>query len=206
MLRIIANMVSTVLHPLLIPTLATILFFYVDKYAYGHIANKELYFLIIFINSFAFPMVCISLMKVLGFISSLKMEDKQERTLPFIATMIFYIWTFMIVKNKLNFPISYILFNLGALVSLCLAFVVNIFHKTSIHMAAMGGLLFAVTLQLFSTTAQWNYPFAIIVILSGLVASSRLYLKAHTSIQIYTGFLVGIIGQISALIIANFLW
>jgi len=206
MQRLIANIVSVLLHPLLMPTLATVLFFYVDKYAYGHITNKGLYLLIIFINSFFFPFVCINLMRVLGFIKSLKMEDKQERTLPFIATMIFYIWTFMIVKNKLNLPASYVLFTLGALVSLCLSFVVNIFHKTSIHMVAISGLFFAVVLQLFSTTAQWNYPFAIILILCGLIASSRLYLRAHTPKQVYTGFLIGIIGQISAVFIANFLW
>ncbi len=110
------------------------------------------------------------------------------------------------LKNKLNLPTSYILFMLGALVSLCLAFVVNIFHKTSIHMVGVGGLLFAVTLQLFSTTANWNYSFAIIIIICGLVASSRLYLQAHTPSQVYSGFLLGIFGQIVAICVANFLW
>jgi membrane-associated phospholipid phosphatase len=41
--------------------------------------------------------------------------------------------------------------------------------------------------------------FLFFVFLAGLVGSSRLYLKAHQPMQVYGGFIIGIIAQFIAL-------
>jgi membrane-associated phospholipid phosphatase len=41
--------------------------------------------------------------------------------------------------------------------------------------------------------------FLFFVLLAGLVGSSRLYLKAHQPMQVYGGFIIGIIAQFIAL-------
>jgi hypothetical protein len=41
--------------------------------------------------------------------------------------------------------------------------------------------------------------FLIFVLIAGLVGSSRLYLKAHQPMQVYGGFIIGIIAQFIAL-------
>jgi membrane-associated phospholipid phosphatase len=40
--------------------------------------------------------------------------------------------------------------------------------------------------------------FLVIIVLTGLVASARLYLKAHTPKEVFIGFLIGISGQMLA--------
>jgi membrane-associated phospholipid phosphatase len=41
-------------------------------------------------------------------------------------------------------------------------------------------------------------PFALVLLLSGVVASSRLLLHAHKSIDMYAGLLWGMVAQIAA--------
>lgn len=48
---------------------------------------------------------------------------------------------------------------------------------------------------------QQSYNYAILpiiivlILLAGLLGASRLYLKAHTSLEVYLGFFVGLISQ-----------
>jgi hypothetical protein len=147
------------------------------------------------------PAVSFVLMKALGFIKTFEMEDPQERIIPFISAMIFYIWTFMIVKNKMDVPPMMVVFFLGILASLMMSFVINLFHKLSIHMVGVSGLLASMLMML--QTAEINMVPWILgsVMACGLVATARLYLKAHTPRQIYTGFLIGISGQMLGVLI-----
>jgi hypothetical protein len=163
--------------------------------------DTKLTLIILFFNSFVMPAVSFVLMKALGFIKTFEMEDPQERIIPFISAMIFYIWTFMIVKNKMDVPPMMVVFFLGILASLMMSFVINLFHKLSIHMVGVSGLLASMLMML--QTAEINMVPWILggVMACGLVATARLYLKAHTPRQIYTGFLIGISGQMLGVLI-----
>jgi hypothetical protein len=156
---------------------------------------------VIFFNSFVMPAVAIAMMKALGFISSLEMKDKQERIIPFIATMIFYIWTFMAVKNALELPAIMVIFILGTVVSLMASFFINLWHKLSIHMVGMGGLLTACILMMLTSEKSMGAVLPGVIVLAGLTATARLYLKAHTPIELYTGFLVGVSGQMMGMLL-----
>ncbi len=204
MRKTLAHIFSTIFHPLLMPTWATLLFTSKDSYAFAHV-NKGLIILLVFLHSFFFPFVFVMMMKQLGFITSIHMKDKQERTIPFIATMTIYIWFFMVIKSK-QLPVPFTLFVLGAVISLCISFVVNIFHKTSIHMVACSGLLFAIFISIFISTADWSNAFVAMIVLCGIIATSRLILQAHTPREVYSGFLIGMFGQLLAQYAAPFLW
>lgn len=150
-------------------------------------------------NSFVMPAIAIAVMKGIGFIDSFEMHDSKERIIPFIATMVFYIWTFLGVNSTFSLGSQFNVFIMGAVISLMVAFFTNLFHKLSIHMTGMGGLLMALILSSLSAVRP-ILPFIILVILlSGIVGSARLYLKAHTQKEIFTGLLVGVFGQMAAL-------
>jgi membrane-associated phospholipid phosphatase len=64
-------------------------------------------------------------------------------------------------------------------------------------MTAWGGLLG--TLTGFSMRFDYNISIIIfsLILLSGIIASSRLKLNAHTPFQVYSGFTLGFGGMIS---------
>ena len=84
------------------------------------------------------------------------------------------------------------------MLSVYLAFFLNIFLKVSMHTIGMG-CLFAISLKMLSLS---NYnliiPFSCVILVAGLVASARMKLGAHDPPEIYGGFLAGIICQVIA--------
>lgn len=209
-LRILFKIVSYIFHPLLLPTYGTLLFLWANPNIApsvpendGEIIRTPMHVLVsIFVNTFVMPAVAVLMMKALGFIKSLDMEDKQERIIPFIATMIFYIWAFMAVKNHFDFmPKIFGVFVLGTLISVFASFFINLFVKLSIHMVGVAGLLTGTMMMMMSSERSLLTAFIVIILINGLVATSRLYLKAHTIKEVYIGFLIGIAGQMLAVTI-----
>ena len=82
-------------------------------------------------------------------------------------------------------------------IGLAAIYILFIFNfKTSIHLLSLG-----VSIGFFlvlSTIYTKDFTVVIIIglILSGILASSRLYLKAHTPKEIYLGFFLGFIAPI----------
>lgn len=207
LLQIVFKIISIVFHPLLMPTYGTILFLWAypsispsTPIEEGDIVRTPQHVLMsVFINTFMMPAIAILMMKGIGFIKSLEMEDKKDRIIPFIATMTFYIWAFLAVKDYFNFmPNIYIIFMLGTVISLMASFFINLFFKLSIHMVGISGLLVATMLMMMSAEKSLITIFLLIITLNGLIATARLYLKAHTVKELYIGFLVGVGGQMLA--------
>ena len=71
-------------------------------------------------------------MRKLGFINDLEMLDNKERIIPMIATIVFYVWAYLATR-KINLPYMMGVFMMGTLVSLFASFMINIFHKISLH-------------------------------------------------------------------------
>lgn len=65
-------------------------------------------------------------------------------------------------------------------------------------MVGMAGLLTGTLLMMINSEKSLIGVFLLIIILTGLVATSRLYLKAHTTTELFIGFLIGISGQMLA--------
>ncbi|MBT8229221.1 MAG: hypothetical protein KJO50_03110 [Bacteroidia bacterium] len=165
--------------------------------------------LIVFFTSVLIPGISILLMYGTGFISSLHMKERTERIGPLIVTAIAYLWLYLNIRTHNAIPISFALFVLGALISIFFAFFINNFSKISLHGVGMGGFLSGVIYLLFKHGESYvsikgvmmnNILFlSLLIILTGAVLSSRLYLKAHTNQDVIGGLIVGMAGQIIAL-------
>ena len=204
-LRIFFKIITYVFHPILLPTYGTLLYLWANPSIVGKEVDEgtfihpSLVVITVFINTFIMPAMAILMMKALGFIKSLDMPDKQDRIIPFIATMTFYIWAYLVVKNYFDFMLPlYSKFILGIVVSLMLSFFINLFLKLSIHMVGMAGLMAGTLLMMKNSEKSLTEVFLVIIVLTGLVASARLYLKAHTTKEVFIGFLIGISGQMLA--------
>lgn len=209
----IANILSTVFHPLLIIMYTLMCFLAVNPYLFPYRNGKEFgaIMIIVFFTAVAIPFVAILLMYSTGLIKSLHMKEKTDRIGPLICTSIAYLWLFLNIRTHNAIPPIFSSFVLGAIIALFLAFFINNFSKVSLHALGLGGFFFA----FLNLILAYGRPYTIIhfggdvsysvhnilllvlvLLIIGAVLSSRLFLKAHRSEDIWGGFLIGLFSQI----------
>lgn len=196
-MKILSKILSYLFHPLLMTTWFTLLLLYTNPFSFAGLSSG-IVIAVIFINTFMFPAISILLMRKLGFIEDLEMPDHKQRIIPLVASIIFYVWAYLATR-KINFPYMMGVFMMGVLVSLFASFVINVFYKVSLHMVGVSGALTAIMLLVFVSPSDLSYYFLAMILLTGAVASARLYLGAHTMKEVYVGFLVGMFGQVFGL-------
>jgi hypothetical protein len=162
--------------------------------------NPKIALGMVFFNTFCFPFIAILFMRKLGFVESLEMPDSKQRIMPLVAAIICYVWAYLAVR-KTAFPPTYSMFMLGTVFSLTISFVVNVFQKLSLHMVGISGFMMCMMLLIMYSQTDVSYLFLLSILLVGAVASARLYLKAHNVREVNTGFLVGMLGQVLAVIL-----
>lgn len=215
MARIGAHIISYLFHPLFVITYILLILFQINPYLFSvqDLHSKGLLVISVVMLSVFFPILAIVMMKALGLIQSIEMKDRTERIGPLIVTGLFYLWLFVNIKNNNLIPEAFSFFVLGATIGLFIAFFINNFSKISLHTVGAGGLLAGVFLIryffsyesfLISLGSMGIYKvhvdllLMLVIIIVGLIGSSRLVLKAHDSSDIYGGYLVGILSQIIA--------
>jgi len=201
--KAIATIVSYVFHPLLMPTYVFIYLAYVNPYLLSGWNSAQMKIAVgqVFINSFIFPVITVLLMKGLGFIDNLELKTREERFVPFIAAMIFYIWSYFVFKrSNLNEIFSDVL--LAGVISIVLAFLLTIFlKKISLHTIG-AGIAFALILQTVPLAYINATPILLMVtLIAGLIGTARLILQAHTNREVYYGYAIGILCMNFALIL-----
>jgi len=129
-------------------------------------------------------------------IQSYKLDTIEERKFPILF---FIILSFMIGNLLVNIHIVDLLAYsfYGTSISLCFTYILfSAKIKTSLHTLGIGGILSFIIIMSFEYKLNYNLIIAILFLLSGLIAVSRLALKAHQPKEIYIGFLVGMISQL----------
>jgi hypothetical protein len=147
-----------------------------------------------FFYTFALPAYFIYLLKRWGIIGSLKLENLRDRRLPYFITAIIYTVLGYIIyaKNSMLFPCAYILWSIAVVVFFVA--IISLWWQISAHAAGIGGMIGALAgiLVQFGETELF-IPLLCLIILAGYVIAARLALNAHTSRQVETGFLLGVV-------------
>ncbi len=188
----VSKTLSVVFHPLLIPTYTLLIIFNLNVFFSMIIPQAAKWQILgmIFLITFIFPLFMVILFQRIGIIKSLYMKTKEERTLPYLMTIIFYYLASYLLKQLQISPIFYY-FILGSTFLIIITLIINFFWKISIHMIGIGGMFG--TLMGLSFLFMIDIPFLIIllVLCSGITGFARLKLNAHNPAQIYSGFLLG---------------
>ncbi|MFN6020785.1 MAG: phosphatase PAP2 family protein [Bacteroidota bacterium] len=218
MLRTSASFISWITHPLLAITYIYILLLLINPFDFGFTKWSDpgavILFIRIFLTTFFIPAFAVLMLTFIGLAKSIELPEKEDRIAPYIISGIFYLWMFRNLLDNPDIPPSFSRAILGASIGLFLAFFINIFDKISAHTVGIGGILGFILVFLFQhkeaellfqgrNDAIYLIPLPLIflffILLAGLVGSSRLYLKAHQPMQVYGGFIIGIIAQFIAL-------
>lgn len=188
----IAKGISYLLHPMLIPTYALLILFNMQVYFTIGIPVKVKWMiaLLIFIITGLLPMLIVLLMSKLGIIKTLHMSQREERIWPFVTTALFYYLAYYLLR-QLDISPAFILFTLGAFLSVLASLMISFFWKISVHMIGMGGLVGAFIGLSLRFMVDMPLLIVILILLSGITGFARLKLAAHSPSQVLAGFIVG---------------
>lgn len=174
---------------------ATLLYLYCKEDIF---TTQEKYFVLfqILVITIIVPILFFMLLRSTGHVKSMMLPENSQRRIPLILQCFLYI---LLVKRSIvitRYPELHFFF-LGALFSTILALVCSLFKiKASLHMTAITGFtIFAIGLNIH---LQMHNPYwgALLILFSGIVASSRLEMNAHTPKEISIGLLIGVLPQI----------
>lgn len=188
-------------HPIFIPLLGTI-FYVLLEGQYFNFAQYLVLFLQIVIITILLPIAFFFLLRTFGKIETVMLSDISQRKIPLLLQIMLFA---VLIQKSITldrFPSLYFFFVGGILSTVVAFFLLFLKIKASIHMIGISSLtLFIIGLSLHNEVNTINMV-AFFVIMNGFVGSSRLVMKAHTTKELFIGFLCGAIPQ-SALL---FLW
>ncbi len=193
MIRILALILSYALQPLVVPSLIFLfLLFSAPQATTMGTLEKGYVLLMVFLTTFAIPVLSILTMKLTKNISSLQMKDKEERIFPFSMVSLFYMMSTYFFHTKFN--LEPLLIQTLVSITICLILLTSItfFWKISAHMTAISGLL-AIIVAVAIQFPGYDLLFLLLggILITGALGTSRLYLNAHTPLEILGGFLLG---------------
>ncbi len=192
-MKIFSRILSTIFHPLLIPSIGLFLIFNVGgHFSYMPFEHQRIVYLIVFLSTCILPVSLIPLFLLLGVIKSIYMEERKERLLPVAFTGLFYLLGYFFLSRFSVVPHFIKGFMLATLVTIIVSMAITFFWKISMHMIGIGGLVGALLALSMRFGLDIWIIFSIVILISGLIGASRIYLKAHTPLQVHLGFLLGI--------------
>ena len=202
LLRGIAHLISYIFHPLFINAyvMAFLIFFHPYAFAAYNHTDKVLRFLNVVLCCTFLPAFSVFLMWRLRLIGSIMLRTEKDRMIPYIVSMTFYWWSWIVFKNLPDIPATAVHFLLGSFLAVCGGWICNIFYKVSMHAIGMGGALMFFCLFGFHDPFGSGLYIAIALVLTGLVCTSRLILSAHSSFDVWSGLFVGMLAQYIALL------
>ena len=191
---IMAQIISVVFHPLLIPVYGMMILFSAPAlFGYLPFEVKKLLILIVLINNILLPLSLLPFFRYKNIISSWSLENRSERIIPLLITTLLYAVTSYII---FRFPIPVFLktfINAVFFISLVIT-IINFWWKISIHSAGSGVLTALVFILSFRMYSPLGWYVISVIIISGMVLSSRLRLNIHNPRQVWLGYFAGFLG------------
>jgi hypothetical protein len=173
----------------------TLLYFLISTFYYT-IQQKYLVLLQIGVVTILIPIAFFYFLRSFDKADNIMVPDLTQRKIPLIFQgMILYLLLSNTIKESILPELHYFL--LGGLISTILLFLLVFLKiKASIHLVGISSLTVFVGALSLHFEVNVIYSFAVLVLLNGLVATSRLELKAHTYKEILFGFFTGFLPQL----------
>jgi hypothetical protein len=187
--------ISYLFHPILIPIAGTLAYFLITP-KYSTSAFQSGTVLPIFILTVIIPIISFLILKNLGLVHSVLVPTVKERKYPlYIGIVLLLMIIYKVIPNNFTAELHFYFIGLVIGTFTCLALLLFKF-KSSIHLMGMGSLfMFLVSLSIHFEI-NITLALSLFILATGVVASSRLYLRAHQKPEIIIGFCIGSISQL----------
>lgn len=198
--RAIAHVISVILHPIFVPLIGTWLIVVSHPFQFAGFSGKAMFGIYgsVVANTIVLTGFTVFILKQLHFIQSILLRTQRDRVIPYIATMTFYFWAFMVFKHLPAVPRIVTAFMLGNFLAVVLAFLSNLVIKISMHALGMGGLIGLLCCFFGDPNYNVAFPLTVVIIVAGIVCTARLILEEHSLKEIYWGILFGVFAQLFA--------
>jgi hypothetical protein len=136
------------------------------------------------------------LLKALKKVKSFTEATIEERRLPIFiqVVLLYFLLNFTVLET--HFPELYKFFQAGFISSFLVFLSVMMRFKASLHMIGITSLFVFVVMLTSYIEIEATYTLAYLIMCMGFVASSRLYMKAHTPIELIIGMVIGGLPQV----------
>ena len=218
-MTIFSKVISVVFQPLFLPIYAFLLYVTIEHHSTVLIRSEQAtvqfnYILSIqILLAVIIPIGSLYVMYRSNIITSMSIPDRKERIPIFIITLFYYLLTYYFLRkihvSNLDFLGAFMSFLTGVIVLTGLSLLITFFWKISIHAIGISGLAGA-----FLGFSELLFPIengegitiinTLLLLLVGVVCSARLYLKAHSFLQIIGGITLGF--GVEYLIVSKGLW
>lgn len=160
-------------------------------------------FLVTLTFSLLLPTIFVFILKKKGEIKSYHMEHKEERLLPFSFIAVCMICAFYLLFFYFDVQVQPLVkvFYAGCIISIVFSLFITLSWKISVHMVGVGGFTGALFLLNYTSESDMLPALCAAFVISGVVAYSRLTLKAHSLKQVVAGFALGFVSETFLLIL-----
>ncbi len=194
-MNFILKAISFIFHPILMPLIAVVFYFSkAPRYIPNPVIKAKLFSLTIL--TILLPILLYSLLKTLKKVDSIYLENVKHRIIPLVLNCIISVLIIIRVLPVNEFIELYYFF-VGVLLSTLACLILAILNfKVSIHMIAAGGVLMFFIALSFHFSKNISGSIALMCLIVGAIATSRLHLSAHTKIELVMGLVIGVIPQL----------
>ena len=204
-MRSFSNVISILTHPIFIIIYSFFIYFKMDTFFNQMlmVAAPKVYWLLLsflLMMVVLFPFISLFIMSKNKIISSYSLPNRKER-LPVLFFMVtYYLMTYYIFRHwnatLLNLLDPFVSFLFATITLLVLVFIITTIWKISLHSTSIAGLCGGIMAEIVAINEVNNSNTIMIIntlllILIGLVGFARIYLKAHTFLQVIAGISLG---------------
>lgn len=187
-----AQILSDVFSPLLVPTYGMALAMWITPLRTVPEGRRLAVTLMIGIITGLVPLLAIGVLKHFKLIDDNAISRRSQRYLPMTVAVLCYVAA-AIMLSRLNAPGWLCMFFIGAGVATLIDIYITFYWKISAHTTALGGLTGMMLWMAVNGLANVNVMILLTVglMLTGLIATTRLLLGRHTLAQVVCGALLG---------------
>ena len=194
-----ARVISMLFTPFYLPfigLMALFIFSYLGLMPWGY---KLQVLTMVYLFTILLPTVLIHLYRRYQGWSLIELGVKERRVVPYVISILCYFFCIYLM-GMMHIPHFMGTILSAALFIQIVCALINVWWKISTHMAAIGGVAGALFVfgELFGFNPVWWL--CLVLILSGILGSSRMILRQHTLLQVVAGFWVGLICAVLGLV------
>jgi hypothetical protein len=204
-MKYLAHFFSWVFLPLLMPSYGILISLFVPAYStniemtslyFAPIESKWALFTIFFLFSVVAPGVSFILLHRFKVISTIDIERQGERSLPLVIMLVYSLVLFFLLVYKAGagtLPRYFYALPLSGVAVTSIFLLINRWIKISLHGAGAGILLGFLIIFTRAQDAFSIWWILSALLAAGLTMAARLYLRKHTSLEVYTGFVFALL-------------
>ena len=194
-----ARVISLMFTPFYLPILGLVALFFLSYLRQYPLSYKFFVLAVVYFFTILLPTLLIHLYRRYQGWSLIEIGHKERRIVPYLISILCY-FVCLYMMEQMHIPFFMRSIVAAALIIQIVCALVNVWWKISTHTAAIGGV--AGALFVFSEVFRFNPVcwFCLVIVIAGILGTSRMILRQHTLLQVVVGFVVGFICALFAIL------